>query len=97
MGGELPLLPSEGSSPNVQVEHCNEPASSLDSAWTLTSINLEDLKEICHSASTIDIIRKNTCDICSHVSKTLGEACQHFIHKHQSYERMKPFRCCNEI
>ena len=86
--GELPLLPSEEeSSHNVQVEDCNEPASSLDSAWTLTSINLEDLKEICHSASTIDNRRKYTCDSCNQVSKTLGEASQHFIHKHQSFER----------
>ena len=87
VGQELPLLPSEESSRNVQVEDCNEPASSLDSAWTLTSINLEDLKEISHSASTIDNRRKYTCDSCSHVSKTLGEASQHFIHKHQSFER----------
>ena len=83
--GELPLL-SEEPACDVQEDY-NDPTSSMDSAWTLTSINLEDLKDICHSAETIDKRRKYTCDSCGHVSKTFGDASQHFMHKHQSCEQ----------
>ena len=87
LGRELPLIPSDESTSNVQVEDNNDPTLSMDSAWTLTSITLDDLQEICHSAETIDKRRKYTCDSCGHASKTLGDASQHFIRKQQSCEK----------
>jgi hypothetical protein len=86
--GELPLLPSADPSDNAHGDECNEAASSLASAWTLTSINSEDLRQMCHSVVTlINNRRQYKCDICSHVSKTFGDASQHFIDKHQNCQR----------
>ena len=87
---EQPVTDSEP--PNVPSKdttgHDKQSVSSICTAWTLTSVSSEDLRQAGHSVS---ILSKNNrqykCDACKHVTTSFGDASEHFIDKHQNCER----------
>ena len=68
--------------------HDKESVSSLCTAWTVTSVTSEDLRQAGHS---VKMLAKNnrqyTCDVCKHITTSFGDASEHFIDKHQNCEK----------
>jgi hypothetical protein len=87
---EQPVTDSEP--PNVPVKdtagHDKESVSSLCTAWTLTTVTSEDLRQAGHS---VKILTKNNqqykCDVCKHITTSFSDASEHFIDKHQNCEK----------
>ena len=68
--------------------HDKESGSSLCTAWTLTSVTPEDLRQAGHSLKMLDKNnRQYICDICKHKTTSYGDASEHFIDKHQNCEK----------
>jgi hypothetical protein len=65
----------------------NHAASSIGSAWTLTSISADKLTQLRHSVFTLPRKgRRYKCDVCGNMTNTLMDASNHFLSKHQNSE-----------
>ena len=68
-------------------------SSSLDfDNWTLTPINYDELKKICHSLTSVTANeRQYKCNVCFQIRKTFNDASKHFLEKHQKCEAERSF------
>ena len=65
----------------------NHAASSIGSAWTLTSISADKLTQLRHSVFTLPRKgRRYKCDVCGNMTNTFMDASNHFLSKHQNSE-----------
>ena len=62
-------------------------ASSIGSAWTLTSISTDKLTQIRHSVFTLPRKgRRYKCEVCGNMTNTFMDASNHFLSRHQNSE-----------
>ena len=71
----------------VDDQEDNWAASSIGSAWTLTSISTDKLTQIRHSVLTLPRKgRRYKCDVCGDMTNNYMDASKHFLSKHQNSE-----------